>query len=114
DTEHRSDMAFKTLFDVPVDALTPKKKPKSDQVIDLYGGHDRGCRFCPSNNKEGINKIKGTIRGKKILVVAQSPGPEENEEGVELFGKSGEWWWAELARVGVERDDCDIQNVMRC
>lgn len=74
----------------------------------------RGCDACPLNKVNGINKIMGTIEGKDILVVAQSPGPEENEAGRELVGRSGQFLWDELKKVGIRRSDCDIQNVVRC
>lgn len=44
----------------------------------------------------------------------QSPGPEENRDKKEFIGKSGKFLWAELARVGIEREMCDIQNSVRC
>ena len=56
----------------------------------------------------------GSIEGREILIIAQSPGPEENEARRELVGKSGQFLWAELKRVGIRRSDCDIQNAIRC
>jgi uracil-DNA glycosylase family 4 len=84
---------------------TPKKK-KVDE--------ERGCDYCKLGATEGIRKIIGKVEGKEILVFAQSPGPEENDAGKELVGPSGRWWWKELARVGVTREDCDVQNAVRC
>lgn len=104
-------MPQRTLFDVPAESLTkpakasPRKSSKNDE---------RGCKFCPMDGAPGIKKIKGTMRGRAIWIVAQSPGPEENNQGKELVGDSGEWLWEELAKVGIERKDCDIQNAMRC
>jgi uracil-DNA glycosylase family 4 len=83
-------------------ASTPKKEK------------ERGCAVCPLNKVKGVQKILGEITGKPILVVAQSPGPEENEEGRELVGRSGEWFWTELKRVGIRRKDVDIQNAVKC
>ena len=82
-----------------------KKAPKSDE---------RGCDVCPLNKIEGIQKIFGKVEGKSILIIAQSPGPDENDEGEELVGKSGQFLWNELAKVGIKRKDCDIQNTVRC
>lgn len=75
-----------------------------------------GCDHCPSklNWKHGIKPIFGDIAGKKIFVWAQSPGPQENKQGKELIGPSGDWLWNELRAVGIKREDCDIQNVVRC
>lgn len=73
-----------------------------------------GCEHCPANNVPGIRKIIGSIRGKKLLLWAQSPGPEENRQGMELVGRAGQWLWNEFAAVGIKREDCDIQNIVRC
>lgn len=45
---------------------------------------------------------------------AMNPGFKENEQGRELVGRTGQLLWKELLKVGIEREDCDIQNVMRC
>jgi DNA polymerase I-like protein with 3'-5' exonuclease and polymerase domains/uracil-DNA glycosylase len=74
----------------------------------------RGCVYCSLNEVKGVQKIKGTVEGKHIMVWAQSPGPVENEEGRELVGPSGRWFWKRMAEAGLYRDDCDIQNVVRC
>lgn len=73
-----------------------------------------GCDNCPRNNVPGIRKIMGQVVGKKTLIWVQSPGPDENRVGRELVGRAGQWLWNELDRVGIHREDCDIQNVMRC
>jgi len=75
-----------------------------------------GCDNCPSklNWKHGVKPIFGEVTGKKIFVWAQSPGPQENKAVKELIGPSGDWLWNELKSVGIKRDDCDIQNVVRC
>lgn len=78
------------------------------------GGKKRGCEYCPLNKVKGINKIFGKVRGKKIFIWAQSPGMQENKAEKELVGPSGQWLWEELNRVGIKREDCDIQNVVRC
>jgi uracil-DNA glycosylase family 4 len=77
-------------------------------------GKERGCAVCPLNEVPGIQKIMGHIRGKAILLIAQSPGFQENEEGMELIGPAGEFLWAELRRVGILRKHVDIQNAVRC
>lgn len=112
-------MSFAPLFDVDVEELTtPKAKkkkeqsarPKKQKAKDL----ERGCEHCPLNDVPGINKVMGRIKGRSILLVAQSPGPQENEAEKELVGPAGQWLWDELKRVGVSRNDVDIQNAIRC
>jgi uracil-DNA glycosylase family 4 len=84
-----------------------KKPPKDDK---------RGCEHCPLNNAKGINKVKGLdrIEGKTIMVWAQNPGREENSNGMELIGPAGKFLWKHGASVGLTREMCDIQNVVRC
>jgi len=74
-----------------------------------------GCNHCPLDGKarrKVINTDK--IRGCKIFVWAQAPGAKEDEQGRELIGPAGQLLWRELGRVGIKRDDCDTQNVVRC
>jgi uracil-DNA glycosylase family 4 len=97
-------MSFDNLVNIEKKA---KSKPKKKEV-------ERGCSVCPLNKVPGIQKILGTIRGKKVAIFAQSPGGEENDAGKELVGPSGRWLWNELDRIGLYRDDCDVQNVCRC
>ena len=67
------------------------------------------------NHVHGINKVFGKVRGDKdIFLVAQNPGAQENKQQKELVGPSGEFLWQELARVGIKRKHCEIQNAVRC
>src|ERR1700733_2465165 len=88
--------------------ITPGKKSSAPRL------HMRGCEHCPQNETAGIRKIKGRDEGKAVLVGAESPGPNENEVGSELLGPAGRWFWDRMEKVGIQREDCDIQNVMRC
>jgi uracil-DNA glycosylase family 4 len=93
-------------------------KASKDGVFKILktSSHGRGCDNCPSkkNWKRGVEPVMGRVRGKDIFIFAQSPGATENQKGKELIGRAGEWFWKEMARVGLERSDCDIQNVVRC
>lgn len=106
---------FGTLLDMPAPKeklvqITPvRKAPKQSKKM-----LERGCEFCPSNQKKGINKVKGKVRGKKVFIVGLAPGYEENREQKEFMGRSGKFLWKHLAKVGISRKDCDIQNVVRC
>jgi uracil-DNA glycosylase family 4 len=84
-----------------MDNLSPEERPK-------------GCEYCLLNGVSGIRKIIGTVEGKDIFVWAQSPGWDENRENRELVGRCGKFLWKELKQVGITRERCDIQNVVRC
>ena len=72
------------------------------------------CEKCPANKTRDLNKVLGKVEGKTIFVWAQSPGREENKEHKELVGAAGIFLWRELKRVHIDREDCDVQNVVRC
>ena len=74
----------------------------------------RGCEACPLSTIAGVKPIWGTVKGKELLIVGQSPGQTENREGREFLGDSGDFWWGELEKVGIHREDCDIFNVVKC
>lgn len=111
---------YKGLFD---EKETPiPDKPKDDKKKKFV----RGCQDCTLNT-EGCVKVIGLSRiaGKKVFVWAQNPGRDEvrhiyedadgkKRRGMELIGPSGKFFWREMAAVGLHREDCDIQNVVRC
>lgn len=74
----------------------------------------KACEQCPANKVRGLNKVLGKVEGKTIFLWAQSPGEKENEKHKELVGPAGTFLWKELKRVDIDRDDCDVQNVVRC
>lgn len=92
----------------------PGKKPASTKPKKKETG--RGCEFCTLNNIRGLHKVKNLdrLQGKKIMIWAQNPGQEENKKGLELVGPAGQLLWQQAAQVGLKREDCDIQNVVRC
>src|ERR1700684_448327 len=54
-------------------------------------------------------------KGRKgILVIGESPGKNEDDQGRPFVGKSGEKVWETFARFGVSRSDCWITNAARC
>lgn len=95
-------------FEGFVEIETASKKARKPKI------EKRGCEWCPLNTVKGIKKIMPTIAGKDILIVAQSPGPEENEAGRELVGRSGQFLWDELEAVDIRRKHCDVMNAVKC
>lgn len=80
----------------------------------LVASKNSGCIGCPLEKQKP--KLMGweEVRGRLIMIWGQSPGREEVERGAAFVGRSGRWLWKELAKVGITRDQCDVQNVMRC
>ena len=108
-------MAFESLLgDGELVQITGPKKKTNKKKLDP---DKRGCEYCTLNTVKGIHKIMGTIRGKDIAIIPQSPGPDENSNDPprELVGRAGAWLWKELKKhAGIVRSDVDIQNVVRC
>lgn len=76
----------------------------------------RGCEHCPLNEKPGIQKVKGlvNVKGRRIMIWSQNPGAEENRERKVLTGSAGQFLWKHGKTVGLYREDCDLQTVVRC
>jgi uracil-DNA glycosylase len=51
---------------------------------------------------------------KKILLVGEGPGFNEDEEGKPFVGRAGQFLWKSLAKFGMERDDFHIGNAIIC
>lgn len=51
---------------------------------------------------------------KKILLVGEAPGQTEDELGKFFVGKSGEFLWTELHKLGIKRKDVWITNSIIC
>lgn len=52
---------------------------------------------------------------KKILIVAEAPGEEEDRQGLQLVGKSGSYLSSVLKKLGVDmRKDCWLTNAVIC
>jgi uracil-DNA glycosylase family 4 len=93
---------------VQIEFTNPKSKNVKKEL---------GCSFCSLDKDKNVRqKIRGLkrIKQNKIMVWFQSPGKQENEQGLELVGPAGKWVWDEFAKLGISRKDVDIQNVVRC
>lgn len=52
---------------------------------------------------------------RKILIVAEAPGADEDKKGIQLVGKTGQRAEKELKRVGIDmRRDCWLTNALIC
>lgn len=74
------------------------------------------CGKCKLSLKCSSPRMRPTGEGrKKTLVIAQSPGREEDKEGSQLVGPSGKLVRQTLSRFGVDLDrDCWKDNAVRC
>lgn len=76
------------------------------------------CRTCPLYLDEGGHST-GFLRpdgafNKGVLIVGEAAGEQEAEAGYPFVGKSGHFLFNNLKRVGLNRDDFRIANVLSC
>ncbi len=101
-------------FEAGKTVATPVKK--IGEAKPKPGNKKRGCEFCPQNEVKGINKVKNlqNVKGRRIMVWAQNPGETENRDRKNLVGPAGKFLWEHGKAIGLVREDCDLQNVVRC
>jgi len=76
-----------------------------------------GCGgICKLQNSCHSPKMPVTGEGRmKILVIAEAPGEQEDEQNIQLIGQAGQLLRAALAKYGVDLDrDCRKTNAVRC
>lgn len=105
-------MGYESLLIDPAEEklvqISTNKTPKTKKLV------ERGCEFCPSNNKKGITKLFGKVRGRDLLIFGMAPSKDENSRQKQFVGKSAEFLWAELSKVGIDRKQVDVQHAVRC
>jgi len=72
-----------------------------------------GCKGCAYSGKTVVPP-SGDIKKAKLVIVGQSPGEVEVEQGKPFVGPSGRMLWRELERVGIKREDCYVTNLVKC
>ncbi len=80
------------------------------------GQTESDCRKCKlyKGCKSPRMKVHGKGR-KRILVIAEAPGKEEDEKGIQLIGRAGQLLRKELERIDVDLDrDCWKINAVNC
>ena len=73
------------------------------------------CGACGLHKQCLSPRMEVTGKGKrKILFIAEAPGEEEDRQGVQLVGKSGQLLRRTLQGLGVDLDDCWKTNAVLC
>ena len=74
-----------------------------------------GCKGCPLDHPAAKKLINiERIAGRKVMIWGSFPTKEDIREGLEFSSKGGRWLFKRLEKVGLTRDDVDVQNVVRC
>jgi len=80
------------------------------------GQTESDCRKCKLYKGCKSPRMKASGKGKKrILVIAESPGAEEDSKGIQFIGKAGQLLRNELEKIDVDLDmDCWKINAVNC
>ena len=70
------------------------------------GLFERGCES-PKMKPHGKGR-------RRVLVVGEAPGRNEDKKGIQFVGKAGEHLWSTVDRLGFSRDDCWTTNAIIC
>jgi DNA polymerase len=61
-----------------------------------------------------LPETSSTTRGRRLLLVGEAPGKQEDESGLPFVGRSGALLDGLLAESGVDRADVAVANVLKC
>ena len=80
---------------------------------------DPECSECPlheltTNVCIPVNVPTSDDSHGRLMVVAEAPGANEEQTGRLLSGRSGQFLWEELERIGLEQDTFFISNAVKC
>jgi DNA polymerase-1 len=70
------------------------------------------CQKCPLKGKKPVFG-RGPYNA-KLIIVGEAPGEQEEKQGIPFIGKSGQLLDGLLSKVGINRDECFITNVVAC
>lgn len=87
-----------------------------DTIRTQSSGKRQGCEACELYRDCKSPKMEVSGKGKlKILIVGEAPGKNEDEQGIQFVGKSGEFLEDALEDLGIDmRRDCRITNSVCC
>ena len=74
-----------------------------------------GCPLScsPLGSLQGFVQPSGDFK-KGVLIIGDTAGKEEEQNGIAFVGKAGHYLWGNLKRVGLDRDDFRTTNVLSC
>ena len=72
------------------------------------------CKGCAIYGT-GMGWVPATGSGDNgVLIVLEAAGADEEEKGIPVVGKAGQFLFSKLKQVGLERDEFRIHNVLSC
>lgn len=82
--------------------------------VDTYEPEE--CTMCGDlvENRSRIVNGQGGGEGCSLMLIGEGPGKTEDQQGNPFVGKSGKKLRKHLHRLGVEKEDARITNMVRC
>ncbi len=96
-----------------VNPLTPSVEERAAALKELETAV-RGCTLCKLARTR-TNAVPGDgDYSSVVLFVGEGPGFDEDKQGLPFVGRSGKFLTESLQRVGIQRADVYITNVVKC
>lgn len=73
-----------------------------------------GCTRCPLHKTRNQTVPGAGHPNPEILFIGEGPGSEEDRQGVPFVGRAGDLLTRMIKRMGLEREDVFIANVVKC
>lgn len=91
-------------------------RPQLAQSVGMPTSVGPNCMACGLHTKVKSPRMKAHGLGqRKILIIAMSPGRDEDEQGEQLVGQTGQWFEERLAGFGIDLNrDCWKINACAC
>lgn len=105
-SDHFASLLEDVVVTKPVElkVIQPKPAPRKTKKL--------GCENCELNEVE--KRFITKVHGRPLMIIGGAPSEEEEDAGKLFKSRPGTWLWKQLARVGINRTDCDTQVALRC
>lgn len=76
--------------------------------------HINACQNCPLSRTRHLPVMGRGSHEADIMVIAEAPGGQEDEQGIPFVGRSGEILDRLLKDCGLTREEIYITNILKC
>jgi len=77
--------------------------------------HPSNCKNCSLGEQEGVQVVHSILPSEaRVLFIGESPGDDENEQGVPFVGRTGELLDEIFKEVGIPRNSIAVTNTVAC
>ena len=76
--------------------------------------HILTCTHCPLSRTRNLPVMGRGSHEAEIMLIAEAPGAQEDQQGIPFVGRSGEILDRLLQDCGLSRDEIYITNILKC